>query len=96
MGEFVGIIYKCNNKFYIFIDVVKVDNGVDVFYDIYENGYCYYYLFEICYNKGDQYMDKVIMRNNIYVLKVIGFENIGGVIIIIDFSGEESDNNFYL
>ena len=41
-------------------------------------------------------MDKAIMRNNIYVLKVTGFENIGGATITIDPSGEESDNNFYL
>ena len=36
------------------------------------------------------------MRNNIYVLKVTGFEEIGGATIKIDPSGEEVDNNFYL
>ncbi len=29
---------------------------------------------EICHNKGDQYMDKAIMRNNIYVLKVTALQ----------------------
>ena len=48
-----------------------------------------YYSSEICHNKGDQYMDKAIMRNNIYVLKVTGFENIGGATITIDPSGGE-------
>lgn len=95
-GEPVGTIYKCNNKFYTSIDAVKADNGADASYDTYENGHCYYYSSEICHNKGDQYMDKAIMRNNIYVLKVTGFENIGGATITIDPSGEESDNNFYL
>ena len=93
---FRSTIYKCNNKFYTSIDAVKADNGADASYDTYENGHCYYYSSEICHNKGDQYMDKAIMRNNIYVLKVTGFENIGGATITIDPSGEESDNNFYL
>lgn len=95
-GNPVGTIYKCDNKFYTSIDAVKADNGADASYDTYENGHCYYYSSDICHNKGDQYMDKAIMRNNIYVLKVTGFEEIGGATIEIDPSGEEVDNNFYL
>ncbi len=95
-GNPVGTIYKCDNKFYTSIDAVKADNGADASYDTYENGHCYYYSSDICHNKGDQYMDKAIMRNNIYVLKVTGFEEIGGATIEIDPSGEEIDNNFYL
>ena len=95
-GESVGTIYKCNEKFYTSIDAVKAENGADASYETYNEGRCYYYSSDIYHNKGDQYMDKAIMRNNIYALKVTNFKNIGGATIKIDPSGEMTDNNFYL
>lgn len=44
-------------------------------------------------------MERAIMRNNAYVLKVTGFKTIGSAEIVFptdDDQGEDTDKNFYL
>jgi hypothetical protein len=95
-GNSLGTVYKCNGKFYLSIDAVIADNGANASYETYYEGRCYYYSSDIMHNAGDDYMERAIMRNNIYVLSVESFKAIGSATIQIDPSGEEVNNEYYL
>lgn len=65
----------------------------------YESGHCYYCSKDIFHHEGSGTMERAIMRNNAYVLKVTGFKTIGSAEIVFptdDEQGEDTDKNFYL
>ena len=65
----------------------------------YESGHCYYCSKDIFHHEGSETMERVIMRNNAYVLKVTGFASIGSAEIVFptgEDQGEDTDKNFYL
>lgn len=93
----MGTIYKKDNNFYTDKEQLYAVYGRDVTdYETYEEGKCYYYSKGIEHSSTDTYMKNVIMRNNIYVLKVKSFKEIGSATITIPDGTEDTDKNFYL
>lgn len=96
--EFSNVYYATQSgKYYLTLDALFADNGgTSAAYEVFEGGHCYYYSSDIYHHKGDEYMEKAIMRNNIYVLQVDKFNAIGSATIYVPNSDEEVDNNYYL
>ena len=65
-------------------------------FETYNAGKCYYYSSDIMHSSDDDYMQKVIMRNNVYVLKIAKFEDMGSAEVDIPNGSEDHDENFYL
>lgn len=102
-----GDVYKYKGKYYTSHAQAAADNNMsisDVKADTenlttYEGGYCYYCSKDIFHHEGSETMERAIMRNNVYVLKVTGFKSIGSAEIVFptgDEQGEDTDKNFYL
>ncbi|WP_455670403.1 fimbria major subunit [Phocaeicola faecalis] len=102
-----GDVYKYKGKYYTSYAQAAADNNMsisDVKADTenlttYESGYCYYCSKNIFHHEGSKTMERAIMRNNVYVLKVEGFKSIGSAEIVFptgDEQGEDTDKNFYL
>lgn len=96
--EFTTVYYaKKSKKYYLTLDALFADNeGTATAYDEFKGGHCYYYSSDIYHHKGDNYMEKAIMRNNIYVLQVDKFNAIGSATINVPDGSEEVDENYYL
>lgn len=100
-------VYKYNGKFYLNLaeaaanndkSVTEVEADTDNLIT-YESGHCYYCSKDIFHHEGSGTMERAIMRNNAYVLKVTGFKTIGSAEIVFptdDEQGEDTDKNFYL
>lgn len=96
-GTPMGTIYKKDNNFYTDLEQLYAVYGRNVTgYDTYEGGKCYYYSKGIEHSSTDDYMKNVIMRNNIYVLAVQSFKEIGSATVEIPNGNEDTDKNFYL
>ena len=65
-------------------------------FETYNSGKCYYYSSDIMHSSDDDYMKKVIMRNNVYVLSVKSFTDMGSAEVTIPTGGEDQDKNIYL
>ena len=100
-------VYKYKGKFYLSLAEAAANNGksvTEVEADTdnlitYESGHCYYCSKDIFHHEGSETMERVIMRNNAYVLKVTGFASIGSAEIVFptgEDQGEDTDKNFYL
>lgn len=100
-------VYKYKGKFYLSLAEAAANNGksvTEVEADTdnlitYESGHCYYCSKDIFHHEGSGTMERAIMRNNAYVLKVTGFASIGSAEIVFptgDEQGEDTDKNFYL
>ena len=100
-------VYKYKGKYYLSLAEAAANNGKsinDVKADTenlttYESGHCYYCSEDIFHHEGSETMERAIMRNNVYVLKVTGFKSIGSAEIVFptgDEQGEDTDKNFYL
>lgn len=100
-------VYKYKGKYYLSLAEAAANNGKsinDVKADTenlttYESGHCYYCSEGIFHHEGSETMERAIMRNNVYVLKVTGFKSIGSAEIVFptgDEQGEDTDKNFYL
>ena len=103
----LGIIKKYKGKFYLSLAEAAANNGKSVTeveadtenLTTYESGHCYYCSKDIFHHEGSGTMERAIMRNNAYVLKVTGFASIGSAEIVFptgDEQGEDTDKNFYL
>ena len=100
-------VYKYKGKFCLSLAEAAANNGksvTEVEADTdnlitYESGHCYYCSKDIFHHEGSGTMERAIMRNNAYVLKVTGFKTIGSAEIVFptdDEQGEDTDKNFYL
>ncbi|WP_195202826.1 fimbria major subunit [Phocaeicola massiliensis] len=100
-------VYKYKGKFYLSLAEAAANNGKSVTeveadtdnLTTYESGHCYYCSKDIFHHEGSETMERVIMRNNAYVLKVTGFASIGSAEIVFptgEDQGEDTDKNFYL
>ena len=100
-------VYKYKGKYYLSLAEAAANNGksvTEVEADTdnlitYESGHCYYCSKDIFHHGGSGTMERAIMRNNAYVLKVTGFKTIGSAEIVFptdDEQGEDTDKNFYL
>ena len=100
-------VYKYKGKFYLSLAEAAANNGKSVTeveadtenLTTYESGHCYYCSKDIFHHEGSGTMERAIMRNNAYVLKVTGFASIGSAEIVFptgDEQGEDTDKNFYL
>lgn len=100
-------VYKYKGKYYLSLAEAAANNGksvTEVEADTdnlitYESGHCYYCSKDIFHHEGSGTMERAIMRNNAYVLKVTGFKTIGSAEIVFptdDEQGEDTDKNFYL
>ena len=100
-------VYKYKGKYYLSLADAAANNGksvTEVEADTdnlitYESGHCYYCSKDIFHHEGSGTMERAIMRNNAYVLKVTGFKTIGSAEIVFptdDEQGEDTDKNFYL
>lgn len=100
-------VYKYRGKYYLSLAEAAANNGksvTEVEADTdnlitYESGHCYYCSKDIFHHEGSGTMERAIMRNNAYVLKVTGFKTIGSAEIVFptdDEQGEDTDKNFYL
>ncbi len=100
-------VYKYKGKYYLSLAEAAANNGksvTEVEADTdnlitYESGHCYYCSKDIFHHEGSGTMERAIMRNNAYVLKVTGFKTIGSAEIVFptdDEQGEDTDENFYL
>ena len=100
-------VYKYKGKYYLRLAEAAANNGksvTEVEADTdnlitYESGHCYYCSKDIFHHEGSGTMERAIMRNNAYVLKVTGFKTIGSAEIVFptdDEQGEDTDKNFYL
>lgn len=100
-------VYKYKGKYYLSLaeaaanndkSVTEVEADTDNLIT-YESGHCYYCSKDIFHHEGSGTMERAIMRNNAYVLKVTGFKTIGSAEIVFptdDEQGEDTDKNFYL
>ena len=92
-------VYKYKGKFYLSLAEAAANNGKSVTeveadtdnLTTYESGHCYYCSKDIFHHEGSETMERVIMRNNAYVLKVTGFASIGSAEIVFP-----TGKNFYL
>ena len=100
-------VYKYKGKYYLSLAEAAANNGksvTEVEADTdnlitYESGHCYYCSKDIFHHEGSGTMERAIMRNNAYVLKVTGFKTTGSAEIVFptdDDQGEDTDKNFYL
>lgn len=100
-------VYKYKGKFYLSLAEAAANNGKSVTeveadtdnLTTYKSGHCYYCSKDIFHHEGSETMERVIMRNNAYVLKVTGFASIGSAEIVFptgEDQGEDTDKNFYL
>ena len=100
-------VYKYKGKYYLSLAEAAANNGksvTEVEADTdnlitYESGHCYYCSKDIFHHEGSGTMERAIMRNNAYVMKVTGFKTIGSAEIVFptdDEQGEDTDKNFYL
>lgn len=100
-------VYKYKGKYYLSLAEAAANNGKSVTeveadtdnLTTYESGHCYYCSKDIFHHKGSGTMERAIMRNNAYVLKVTGFKTIGSAEIVFptgEDQGEDTDKNFYL
>lgn len=100
-------VYKYKGKYYLSLAEAAANNSksvTEVEADTdnlitYESGHCYYCSKDIFHHEGSGTMERAIMRNNAYVLKVTGFKTIGSAEIVFptgDEQGEDTDKNFYL
>ena len=100
-------VYKYKGKYYLSLAEAAANNGksvTEVEADTdnlitYESGHCYYCSKDIFHHEGSGTMERAIMRNNAYVLKVTGFKTIGSAEIVFptdDEQGEDTDKNFYM
>lgn len=100
-------VYKYKGKFYLSLAEAAANNDKSVTeveadtenLTTYESGHCYYCSKDIFHHKESATMERAIMRNNAYVLKVTGFASIGSAEIVFptgDEQGEDTDKNFYL
>ena len=100
-------VYKYKGKFYLSLAEAAANNGKSVTeveadtenLTTYESGHCYYCSKDIFHHEGSGTMERAIMRNNAYVLKVTGFKTIGSAEIVFptgEDQGEDTDKNFYL
>lgn len=100
-------VYKYKGKYYLSLAEAAANNGKSVTeveadtdnLTTYESGHCYYCSKDIFHHEGSETMERVIMRNNAYVLKVTGFKTIGSAEIVFptgEDQGEDTDKNFYL
>lgn len=100
-------VYKYKGKYYLSLAEAAANNGKSVTeveadtdnLTTYESGHCYYCSNDIFHHEGSETMERVIMRNNAYVLKVTGFKTIGSAEIVFptgEDQGEDTDKNFYL
>lgn len=100
-------VYKYKGKYYLSLAEAAANNGksvTEVEADTdnlitYESGHCYYCSKDIFHHEGSGTMERAIMRNNAFVLKVTGFKTIGSAEIVFptdDEQGEDTDKNFYL
>lgn len=97
-----GNVYKYDGKYYLSLAEAAANhkksiNEIEAEAITYEKGHCYYASKDIYHNKAnDATMKHAIMRNNVYVLSVKGFNGIGSAEIVFPTSGENVDPNFYL
>lgn len=100
-------VYKYKGKYYLSLAEAAANNGKSVTeveadtdnLTTYESGHCYYCSKDIFHHEGSETMERVIMRNNAYVLKVTGFKTIGSAEIVFptgEDQGEDTNKNFYL
>lgn len=100
-------VYKYNGKYYLSLAEAAANNGKSISdveadtqnLETFESGHCYYCSKDIFHHEGSETMERAIMRNNVYVLKVTGFKSIGSAEIVFptgDEQGEDTDKNFYL
>lgn len=100
-------VYKYKGKYYLSLAEAAANNGKSVTeveadtdnLTTYESSHCYYCSKDIFHHEGSGTMERAIMRNNAYVLKVTGFKTIGSAEIVFptdDDQGEDTDKNFYL
>ena len=100
-------VYKYKGKYYLSLAEAAANNGksvTEVEADTdnlitYESGHCYYCSKDIFHHEGSGTMERAIMRNNAYVLKVTGFKTICSSEILFpkdDDQVEDKYKNFYL
>lgn len=92
----MGTIYKCNEKYYTTLEQMYSENPGTTDYETYNSGKCYYYSSDIMHYENDDYMKKVIMRNNVYALSIKSFKEMGSAEVTIPKGTEDHDENFYL
>lgn len=100
-------VYKYKGKYYLSLAEAAANNGKSISdveadtqnLETFEGGHCYYCSKDIFHHEKSATMERAIMRNNVYVLKVTGFDSIGSAEIVFptgDEQGEDTDKNFYL
>ena len=92
----MGTIYKCGDSYYTTLEQMYSEHPGTTEFETYNSGKCYYYSSDIMHSSDDSYMKKVIMRNNVYVLSVKRFTDMGSAEVTIPDGGEDHDENFYL
>ena len=92
----MGTIYKCEGSYYTTLEQMYSEHPGTTTFETYNAGKCYYYSSDIMHSSDDDYMQKVIMRNNVYVLKIAKFEDMGSAEVDIPNGSEDHDENFYL
>jgi len=95
-------IYEYNKKYYLTLDDICADNNeISSITEAaanstkYVGGHCYYYSSDITHFSNSD-MEHAIMRNNVYALKVTGFESIGSADVTIPDGTVDVDKNFYV
>lgn len=92
----MGTIYKCGGSYYTTLEQMYSEHPGTTEFETYNAGKCYYYSSDIMHSSDDDYMKKVIMRNNVYVLSVKSFTDMGSAEVKIPDGSEDYDKNFYL
>lgn len=92
----MGTIYKCGGSYYTTLEQMYSEHPGTTEFETYNVGKCYYYSSDIMHSSDDDYMKKVIMRNNVYVLSVKSFTDMGSAEVKIPDGSEDHDKNFYL
>lgn len=92
----MGTIYKCGGSYYTTLEQMYSEHPGTTDFETYNSGKCYYYSSDIMHSSDDDHMKKVIMRNNVYVLSVKSFTDMGSAEVTIPTGGEDHDKNFYL
>lgn len=92
----MGTIYKCGDSYYTTLEQMYSEHPETTEFETYNSGKCYYYSSDIMHSSDDSYMKKVIMRNNVYVLSVKSFTDMGSAEVTIPDGSEDHDENFYL
>ena len=92
----MGTIYKCGDSYYTTLEQMYSEHPGTTEFETYNSGKCYYYSSDIMHSSDDSYMKKVIMRNNVYVLSVKSFTDMGSAEVTIPDGDEDHDENFYL